>query len=275
VKNVYFSTVVVPLDVEWRLVRSDSVISSFSERMRELLERVEYRRADTVETKHTIYRMRHEAYLRAGSIDPQPSGIFTDPTDEAPNAFLFAVYIDGEMASSIRVHVASRIEHCLPAASTYPDIIEPLLRSGACIVDATRQVSNLKFSQLYPQLPFITMRTVCVAEDYFLADYMVAACRVEHQPAFKRIFSAVAWAPARTYPLLAKPQALMAYESARMRTTVRNRFPFFNSSSEERRRMFERSSNSLENQYDAIVGWREWRAQYQAKSADVLVAPTL
>jgi hypothetical protein len=244
--------------------------------MRELLAHVEYKRADTAEEKHTIYRMRHEAYSRAGSIDPQPSGLFTDLADEAPNTFLFAVYIDGEMASSIRVHVASRIEHCLPAASIYPDILEPLLQSGACIVDATRQVSSLKFSQRYPQLPFITMRTVCVAEDYFFADYMVAACRVEHQAAFKRIFSAIAWSPARAYPLLAKPQALMAYESKRMREIVRNRFPFFNSSSEERRRMFQRSSNSTENQYDAIVGWRERQAtQNQREPASALVASTI
>jgi hypothetical protein len=241
-------------------VRSDNVFSSFSHRMGELLERVQYKRADTAEEKSVIYRMRHEAYLRSGSIDPQPSELFTDPADEAPNTFLFAVYIDGEMASSIRVHVASRTDHCLPAAATYPDILEPLLKSGACVVDATRQVSSLKYSQRYPQLPFITMRTVCVAEDYFLADYMVAACRVEHQPAFKRIFSAVPWSPARTYPLLAKPQALMAYESKKMRETVRTRFPFFNSSFDERRRLFERSSNSTENQYDAIVGWRERQA---------------
>lgn len=256
-------------------MRTDNVFSSFSDRMSEVLARVEYRRADTVEEKHTIYRMRHEAYSRAGSITLQPLGLFTDPADEAPNTFLFAVYIDGEMASSIRVHVASRVEHCLPAASAYPDIIGPLLQSGACIVDATRQVSDLKFSQRYPQLPFITMRTVCVAEDYFLADYMVAACRVEHQAAFKRIFSAVAWSPARTYPLLAKPQALMAYESKRMRETVRSRFPFFNSSAEERRRMFERSSTSTENQYDAIVGWRAQQAQQsQREPASALVTST-
>jgi hypothetical protein len=228
-----------------------------------------------VEEKHVIYKMRHEAYLRAGSIEAHPSEMFTDPADEAPNTFLFAVYIDGEMASSIRVHVASRIDDCLPAASTYPDILEPLLRSGACIVDATRQVSSLKYSQRYPQMPFITMRTVCVAEDYFLADYMVAACRVEHQPAFRRIFSAVPWSPARTYPLLAKPQALMAYESKKMRETVRNRFPFFNSTLDERRRLFERSSNSVENQYDAIVGWRDRRStQTERQPARSLFAST-
>jgi hypothetical protein len=247
--------------VERGKVRPPNKFSSISDRIGELLTHVEYKRADSFEEKLAIYRMRHEAYSRAGSIDPQPGEIFTDPADEAFNTFLFAVYIDGELASSIRVHVASRPEHTLPAAATYPDILKPLLEAGACIVDATRQVSNLKFSQRYPQLPFITMRTVCVAEDYFGADYMTAACRVEHQPAFKRIFSAVEWSPARTYPLLAKPQALMAYESHTMRKGVRNRFPFFNSSPEERRRMFERSSNSTENQYDAIVGWRGRQAR--------------
>jgi hypothetical protein len=237
-------------------VQSSNATSGFSDRLGELLTHVKYKLADTAEIKRDIYKMRHEAYLRSGSIEPRLSGLFTDPADEVSNAFLFAIYIDGELASSIRVHVASRPEHCLPAATSYPDIIEPMLRDGTCFIDATRQVSNIDFTQRYPHLPFITMRTVCVAEDYFGADYMLAACRVEHQPAFKRIFAAVPWSGPRTYPLLAKPQALMAYDSKKMRKDVRRRFPFFNSSDEERRQMFARSSNSSANQYQAIVGWR-------------------
>jgi hypothetical protein len=252
------------------------VVSSFSERMGELLEHVEYRRVDTDDEKHIIYRMRHEAYLRSGSIEPQPFGMFTDPADEAPNTFLFAIYIDSNLASSIRVHVASRIEHCLPAAETYPDIVKPLLQSGACIVDATRHVSDLKCSQRFPQLPFITLRMVCAAEDYFLADFILGACRVEHQPAFRRIFSAVPWSSARSYPLLAKPQALMAYDGKKVREIVRKRFPFFNSTHEERRRLFERSSTSLANQFDAIVGWRDRAAaRRELEAARALLAPVV
>ena len=35
--------------------------------------------------------------------------LFPAPTDEKGNAFFFGLYIDGELASSIRVHVASKI----------------------------------------------------------------------------------------------------------------------------------------------------------------------
>ena len=37
------------------------------------------------------------------------AGTFSGPSDEKGNAFFFGLYIDGELASSIRVHVASKI----------------------------------------------------------------------------------------------------------------------------------------------------------------------
>jgi hypothetical protein len=52
----------------------------------QLLERIEYRRADSPADKAAIYRLRHDAYMRAGTIEPRPSGLFHDPLDECPKS---------------------------------------------------------------------------------------------------------------------------------------------------------------------------------------------
>jgi hypothetical protein len=85
----------------------DQSPSRFSERVLRLLERVEYRLAETPEDKDAIFRMRYDAYLREGAIEPRASGRFSDPFDEAWNVRIIGMFVDGELASSIRIHVAT------------------------------------------------------------------------------------------------------------------------------------------------------------------------
>ena len=62
--------------------------SRFADRVLRLLERVEYRRADSPADKAAIYRLRHDAYMRAGTVEPKPSGMFHDAMDQKDNAWL-------------------------------------------------------------------------------------------------------------------------------------------------------------------------------------------
>ena len=64
----------------------------FVDRVLRLLERSEYRRADRLSDKQAIYRLRHEAYMRAGTVEARPSGMFHDPLDETDNAWLIGLY---------------------------------------------------------------------------------------------------------------------------------------------------------------------------------------
>ncbi len=43
---------------------------SFAERGFDLLERIDYRRADSEQEREAIYRLRYQAYLREGAIPP-------------------------------------------------------------------------------------------------------------------------------------------------------------------------------------------------------------
>jgi len=222
-------------------------------RVEELLQRVQYRRADSVADKQAIFRMRYQAYVREGYIEPNPTGLFTDPDDEAPNAWLIGVFIDGALASSIRLHIASRPEHFLPVAQGFPDIIGPRLAAGDLIVDASRQTNRLEFTRTYPFLTYITMRTVFIAEDYFKGDYVTAACRPEYQGAFRRLCGFVNWAPPRPYLPLTRLQALMGYDCKANWVATRERYPFVPSTPAFQRGLFSRSSNVAQDPYAELT----------------------
>jgi len=236
---------------------------SFVDRVSKVLERTEYRRADTWAEKEPLYRLRYEAYSREGYIEPNERGLFHDDEDEVPNVWVIGLHIDGELAGTVRLHVASRPEHYLPITSRFPDAIEPRLRAGQIIVDATRMSSRFEFSRAYPCMPYLMMRCAFVAEDHFGADYLTAAARAEYEGAYRRMWGAKRMAGPLPYPPLAKPHVVMAHHHAEMGAAVRVRYPFLNSTEAERRSLFARSSNVAHDLYDELTGGRSCGSMQQ------------
>src|SRR5205809_169244 len=78
---------------------------SFAERVLELLEKLDYRRARSEDEKEAIYRLRYNAYLREGSIAPNFGRRLTDRFEDTPNSWTYGLFIDGKLSSSIRIHV--------------------------------------------------------------------------------------------------------------------------------------------------------------------------
>src|SRR5205807_456644 len=146
-----------------------------------LLERVDYRRADTSEEKEAIFRLRHAAYLREGAIPPSPSGRFCDALDDTANAWIFGIYIEGELVSSIRLHVATRQFPDLPALNVFSDLLSPEIAAGRTIVDPTRFVTDQAASRRYPELCYATTRLAWLASEFFSANLLLATVRAEHQ----------------------------------------------------------------------------------------------
>ena len=98
---------------------------SLSDRVMALLERVDYRRADTAEDREAIFRLRYAAYRREEAIPHSQAERFSDALGDADNAWTFGVYIEGELASSIRLHVANRQRPVLPARCCHYDFERP------------------------------------------------------------------------------------------------------------------------------------------------------
>src|SRR3978361_553358 len=152
-----------------------------SERGAELLDRVDYRLAETEADKDEMSRLRYRAYLNEGAIEPNRDRKVTDRFDDLPNSWIFGVYFDGVLASSIRISVASPENSDTPSVAVFPDLLEPALHEGKIMVDPTRFVADPAREQRFPELPYMTLRLAYVACGFFNADLGLATVRTEHQ----------------------------------------------------------------------------------------------
>lgn len=223
------------------------------DRVERLLQRVDYRRADTPEEREAIFRLRYEAYLREGAIGPNLSEQFSDPNDDRDNVWIFGVYIDGTLASSIRLSITIPGSTYIPAVDVFSDVLLADIMSGKRVVDPTRFVADKECSRRFPELPYVTVRLPWLASEYFNADLLLAAVRQEHQAFYKRTLGHQAVCEPRPYPKLQKPISLMTLNYREARDRVHARYPFFRSNYFERRMLFERHIELPHHQHVAAA----------------------
>jgi hypothetical protein len=210
-----------------------------------LLDKVDYRLAETEADKDAIYQLRYRAYLKEGAIDPGPSERVTDRFDDLPNSWIFGIHVDGELASSLRITVASPRHRDCPSMGVFPELIGPELDDGKVIVDPTRFVADPLRMSRCPELPYITLRLAFIACAYFDADLGLATVRAEHQAFYRRLFMHQSISAPRDYPGLKKPIAMMAVDFPAMRDKVFARYPFLRSTLFERRMLFDRPERPI------------------------------
>jgi hypothetical protein len=216
------------------------------------LDQVDYRLAQTPDEKDEIYRLRYRAYLREGAIRPSTDGRVIDQFEDAPNAWTFGVYFQGELYSSIRVSVLTSEWRMSPSVELFGDVLHPELDKGKVIIDSTRFVADPERARNFPELPYVTVRLGSMAGVYFNADYGLAIVRPEHQAFYRRVFLHETWCEPRLYPGLVKPVGLMAAHLPTVRDRVLARYPFLRSSAFERRTLFDRGGGRPSSS-DAVV----------------------
>jgi hypothetical protein len=210
-----------------------------------LLDRVDYRLMETPEEKDLIYLLRYKAYFHAGLILPSESRRVSDRYDEAPNAWIFGVYLDGELCSSLRVHVLTSEWRMSYATELYGDILHSRLDRGEVFVDPARLAADPEKARLFPELPYVTMRLAYLACDHFNADTGLAMVRPDHQPFYRRVFLHEPIGEPRAFPgWHAMKTSLMASDFRKLREKVLTRFPIMRSTQFERQMLFERRHGS-------------------------------
>jgi hypothetical protein len=214
--------------------------STFSDRVAHLLDRIDCRLANSDAERGAIFRLRYTAYLQEGAISPNSSQTFFDSYDEMDNCRIFGLYLDGELASSIRIHLTSPDHSDFPSFKVFADLMEPELEVGKVIVDPTRFVTDKELSRLNPGLPYVTLRLCWLAAEHFNADHFLVAVRAEHQAFYRRTFNHHLICEPRPYPLLEKPISLMTVRYCDVADRVHERYPFFRSTLFERRMLFGR-----------------------------------
>jgi hypothetical protein len=207
----------------------------------ELLDRVDYRLIETPEDRDLIYALRYKAYLHAGLILPSESQRVCDRYDNASNAWIFGVYVDGELCSSLRIHILTPQSRMSYSTELYGDVLHRRLDRGEVFVDPARLAADPEKARLFPELPYVTLRLAYMACDHFNADTGLAMVRPDHQPFYRRVFLHEPVAEPRAFPgWHIMKTSLMASDFRKLREKVMARFPIMRSTEFERQMLFVR-----------------------------------
>ena len=220
-------------------------MSSFNSRVLAFSQRVQMRRAETAADRDAIFALRYRGYLREGAIAPHISERFSDPWDEAPTSMIFGLHVDGELASTMRLHFIGPNGGAIPALEIFSDALAPYMAAGKSIMDPTRFVIDDRFAALGPEVPFVMLRLVTMAAQHYDVDVLLATVRTEHVVMYKRLFGHRPITEPRAYPLLAKPIVCMATEMEDMRALIRSHHLFLESTPRERAAVFGESRNFM------------------------------
>ncbi len=210
-----------------------------------LFDRIDYRLIETPEEKELIYSMRYKAYLHGELIPESEARRVTDSYDDAPNAWIFGVYVDGELCSSFRIHVLTSEWRTSFSTEFFGDILHPRLDRGEVFVDPARFAADPEKAQRFPELPYLTVRLGYLACDHFNADTGLALVRPDHEAFYRRVLLSQTIAEPRPFPSFSgsKNVVLMASDFRNVREKILSRFPIMRSSAFERRMLFDRGGH--------------------------------
>ena len=219
--------------------------SSFAERIGDLLEHVEYRRMETEADLDAVLRLRYQAYLKEGAVSPSELGKLEDAFDEVDNVYNFGIFIDGKLASALRLHRLCHARQKSPALETFGDVLVPRVQDCKLIIDPNRFVANYELARLYPELPYVTLKPAYLACVHFGIDLVTITVRLEHQAFYRRGLFAYPVCPPRPYPLLSKPISLLLVDFVRDADRILHRHPYWAASESEREALFGKGPTSM------------------------------
>lgn len=213
-------------------------ISNFARHMLEFLDRVEYRRVIHAEDLEEIGRLRYRSYMTRNVMEDNLLGTIIDEVDRDYQAYVYGMYIDGILVSTLRVHHITADHRIGTSAKLFPDILGPMLDDDMSFVDPTRFAADPVYLAEFPAIPYLTLRIAAMASEFFNANFCLAAVKPEHMAFYKRIFGSQMLADPRDHEGYGIQVGLGAAAVSSIRDAVAVRFPFFKSQPHERRNMF-------------------------------------
>ena len=229
---------------------------SFNDRAVSLMERLHYRRAVNDDDRDALFQLRYEGYLRDGGIGPNATGRFSDAWDDTDNVDLIGVYLDGQLAASVRIHVSGD-DGDIPASDVFGDVVRPYIERGQRLVDATRFVIASDHARTSAHMPFVTLRAVAMAAEFYEAYGLLATVRSEHAPVYRRVTGHRQLSEPRAYPRLRKPIMCMLAETTSLATGPYAKHPFLRSTAKERAALFARPTAPVALVAQSVIAARE------------------
>jgi hypothetical protein len=156
----------------------------------DFLDDVSYRLMVTENDLDQVFRMRHDAYKAANHIMGNETGIWTDEADTCPSASLVGVYVDGDLAASVRLHRLTNLDAQSTAVAVFPGELQEKFEQGFTCSDTNRLSCDIGFLKKFKALPLATIRVTGLHAFHFGCSYALAAVRNQHEPFYKRVLGA-------------------------------------------------------------------------------------
>jgi len=211
----------------------------FSGKLMAALDHIEYRRIESGEDMEDVARIRYQAYKLA-NILPLSGARLVDEVDFDKNAYIFGVYFDERLISTVRIHHVTPEHRVSSTREMFPNEIDAFLDAGMTLIDPVRFAADPEIIGEMPALPYLTLRIASMAADYFDADRVLQLVSPQHAPFYKRVFYADTIAPGQLAKNYGIDMTLMATNVIEVGRKLLTRYPFFISSASEQRMMFSR-----------------------------------
>lgn len=206
-------------------------------RIDRLAHRIEYRRMIDFEDREAIYHLRRNAYSRhTNGADIWAAPEIDDPDE--PNAATIGVFIDKRLVGSFKILVVTSEFPDCPGHDFFPDEVDAMFAKGQMLIDPIRFVSDTKAAAEFPELPFLLIRIVIMACQYFGADACLQLIKLEHASFYQRIFRSEIIAGPKWYDPLKVDAVLLSADLDKVLADVLDRFPCWEADHFELRQMF-------------------------------------
>jgi hypothetical protein len=214
-------------DAAYRLQKYVYGIDALHDRIKQLLQILDYKLVEDVGTSDLIHALRYKAYFVAGATGPRADARLSDAHDRDAHAATIALRFEGMLCASIRLHVVREPWQSSPALMAFPDELRPLVGGGRRLVDANCFCVDPALSGRMPELAYMMLRLPFITADLHPDTKITATVTARHKPFYLRILRCDEIAPPRPYAGRARPLGLTLCDVARERTAILARNPSF------------------------------------------------
>lgn len=211
----------------------------FVARTGRVLDLIDFRKITTAREIDDVQRLRFDAYTREDNVFSDKALLRTDKYDTEPNTEIFGLYIDGRIASSVRLHRVTTETPQTPSNLYFPEFFMTRLALGHRILEATRFCASAEFTAKYPSLHILTLRVCFMAALHYDMQFALCSVRAEHSAFYKRYFDFKPVIVGKKVPTISVPANLFVGDIEKSFGKVVQRLPFMNSTEEERRELFD------------------------------------
>lgn len=205
---------------------------------------IDYRRITTPEDFEDVGALRRKAFNARDVYESKFESAVIEPLDLDPETYLFGLYHEGDLVSSMRLNMLSEGLPPTPAMELFETTLAPLLAQGMVFVDPSRFAIDAEASRMLPALPLLTHRLSTMMTLHKDADYCLCAVKLEHEAYYRRVFRATRLAGPYE-PRGMRVKAVLLGISHNNVDYVMNRNPLFHYTETEARLLFDNPADTL------------------------------